>query len=350
MEVSLEEVKRIHALAGQQKTEFGFDHYEILPENKMAVYLKGIIQNDEEFKLPPEAQTQNNATLQVPLPSEETLADPSSKMSIERRNLHETQVVYMYDHVEYRDDGIYLFFKGMKYPAKGFLYPAAVASNGIAKRMLISQIRLLSRNPIALLPLIRTKNLEQFLHEYWTSANVVLSPYFLKDKFYCLPVKEIRKFVEVFLMTLGVNETDAKETAKTVGHHIEYDQAYRYRVEDLATVVTQDELLNNPRQAFHKIIQALADRDPDRPHLTRKFKMVIDLLSLALWIPKYRRAYQTAIKAIDFTKIQMDEADRYHTLRMKGYNFGGRTIEDRIQEYIKIHDGKLPQGYTVQVN
>lgn len=345
-ELRLEEVQK---LVQDQKPEFTFHHLEAKENGSVAVYLQGYVQPSDEFKRLFPIDASQASRIEVPMPDNKIFKWAGQGDRV-KQVMAEEQNVFIFDHVEYPDEGgIYVYLKDVLHPTKGFPTPEAVAANNIMKRIFISQIRLLSKNKLFAISLLSIKRFSRWLREYTNMAETVLSPYVLEEKRYSNPNREIYKLLNVFLLELGIEHDLAFNFPLFFTTMLEYDDAYRYRIEDLATVTSIDDLIKHPRREFKKILKTLAERD-NRPHMLERFKAISLLLSLVLYIPFIRRAYTKALNSIDFTKIQMDEADRYHTLRMMGYKFGGRPIEDRLREFIGLHKGVAPQSFTIKAS
>jgi hypothetical protein len=237
------------------------------------------------------------------------------------------------------------------YPIKGFPTPEIVGATNFAKRALIGQIRFFANNWTVLLGLIflpfkrKLKIFENWLWEYRELSWIALKPFLMQDSYYSIPSKAIKRFVEVFLNELGIKED---LFPKIFAHLIEFDTAYRYRIEDIASEANFKDLYNNPRKELKRLFNIFTQRETLRSSLRNKFRYIVSILSIVLLSRKIKKAFRMALLSINFKDICLDEADRYHVLRMNGYQFLGRSIEDRIEEFIKLHNGTPPQTIRVQ--
>lgn len=258
-----------------------------------------------------------------------------------------SQPVFILERVEYPEEGgIYVYLKDVLYPTKGFPNPEACQANNIAKRAFVGQLRFLAKNPLAVISLLRKKNFESFLREYCSMAEIALGRFYLKDIRYQISVREIRKFVYKFFKELKIAEDICLSFSKTFATLLEYDNAYLFRVQDLANETDKEKLLLNPVKEFKKLLEILKQRDP-RVGMHERFGSATMLISMAFKIPKIRKAYREALQEIDFTKIQMDENDRYQVLRWDKYNFFGESFEVRGQRYMEMHNGHPPQAMVI---
>lgn len=285
--------------------------------------------------------------------------------SVESYVLRGHQPIFIIDRIQYPEagtdhaQGVFIYHKDSLFPVKGFPDPETVLANNFAKRVFIQQIKWIKSNPLLAVSMIRTKNIERWLESYCKIADATLQPYFLKEEWYSVPCMWIKKFVFVFLTNIGISAKVSEQFARTFAHLIEFDDAYRYRIEDLALETTTEKLHDNPARELNRLLNIFAEREVGfqnragkmviRKELIEKFNNVVVMLTRAFTIPRFKKAFRKGLKSIDFSKIQMDEADRYHTLRQYSYNFGGRTVEDRGAEYLKMHNGKLPQPMIINL-
>lgn len=295
------------------------------------------------------AEFQKDIKQSIPRPSGE--AFEHKRPDITDFLLASPQPVFGIEKIDYTDDGIFVHLVGhngekLKYPTKGFPFPEAAQANNIFKRLLVGQVRYLAKNPLALLPLLSRRGLAHWLNIISSAAEITLGPYYLQDKYYNRATKEIRKLVYNFMRAI-VQEDTAQSFAKTIATVFEYDNAYLLRIQDLMNETTKEAILKNPRKEFERLFGILKERD-ERLSMRTKFSSGIKLLSLALWIPKFRRGFYNAIKEMTLENIQMDDGDRYQVLRWINYNFLGKTFEERVKEFQEIHKGNIPTALVLQ--
>jgi len=262
------------------------------------------------------------------------------------------QPIFGIEKMDYTDDGIFIYLIGrngerLKYPTKGFPFPEAIQANNIFKRLLIGQIRYLATNPLGLIPFLFRRGRDSWLNEISSVAEITLGPYYLKDQYYMKTVKEIRNFAEVFMKELKIRNTIAEGFAKTIATMFEYDNAYLFRIQDLLNETTKELILKNPKKELKKLFEILKQRDT-RSSMRTRFNSVLFLFSVALWIPRARKAFYKALSAVNFKNMQMDDNDRYQVLRWYSYDFFGKTYEERFKEFKDIHNGNVPMASILQ--
>ncbi|MEK6880050.1 MAG: hypothetical protein AABY22_10600, partial [Nanoarchaeota archaeon] len=247
--------------------------------------------------------------------------------------------------IDYTDDGIFVYHKELLFPKKGFPYPAACQANNIVKRAFTGAIRAFAKNPLMVVFLLRTKTLEKFLNEFCSFAEITLSPYFWKPQYYSKTSKEINKFIKVFLKEIGVK---CESLGKIVAHFFEFDDAYMFRLQDIMNETTKEALANLAKEIL-RLFGIFNERE-SRASMKEKTAGIALLIRLALFIPRFRRAFKKALAESQFTNFQMDILDKYQVLRWdNSYKFLGRTQEDRVGEFLNMHKGVLPKFNIINV-
>lgn len=241
------------------------------------------------------------------------------------------------------------------YPEKGFPSPERVLANNYVKAYLMGWV-LVFGSPLAPIvfagfALLPWKHKMAFVHrwlnEFKRFASMIQEAHFFaNEKHYSLPCQEIKVLIEEFLLALGFGQI-SYGVALNLAHLLEYDQAYRYWVEDIAYVVTKEQLLNNPRKGVATMVAAFADRHP-KPHIVHKFISIGRILSIVLFVPRIRQAFRTALEKTKWERIQLDEADRYHVLRFNNYKFMGIPAELRAATFAALHNGNPPKVIMVR--
>lgn len=232
------------------------------------------------------------------------------------------------------------------YPTKSAFTTDDVIANNVIKRVLVSQIRFLAKNPLSALLLLRKKTLESWLKEFYGIGWTVMGSHLLADNRYCLFNRELRKFIETFFIELGFTGELVWRLPKIFITMFEYDDIYRYRVQDTLSETTTELLLAHPAKEIQRLL-AISDQRDLRQNTIGKFRAFGRIIRLALLIPRFKKAFTRAIRSIDVTKLHLDEADRYHVLKYKNYDFLGESSEVRWERYLKLHDGNPPSPVVI---
>ena len=207
-----------------------------------------------------------------------------------------------------RVEGTLVYLKGHKYPHKGLPTPEAVHAVNIVKALSLEYVKC----PFFNYDKIAWKVMSQFIleHEYQTKAT-----------------QTIRDMIALFLFKIGYEETKACRIADIISHIFEYDQAYRFRVQDLASETSVKALTSYPQKEIKRLLAINEKRDYNV--VSKKFKLVSKFIGFALWIPKYKRAFKETVRAVGIKGLQFDENDKYWANMKIDYNYFGQTYEQR---------------------
>ena len=234
--------------------------------------------------------------------------------------------------------GYFVHHISFPYPEEGYRNDWAVRQAQLSKRIFIqltqfANTRYLTPAYLGLLLLPRrwkARLLEYWLNAFNNIAELFLNNYCLEPRYYSAAQRELRLGCIAFLEALGVGQAVAEQFALVFVTMLEYDTAYRWRLKDILSESSAELLLANPAKEIKRLMGILAERDSTRPHLVAKFQSLARPLTLLLWLPRIKRAFREAIRAMYFRNLQFTEADRYHVRNMAGgYNFFGLTLVER---------------------
>lgn len=264
---------------------------------------------------------------------------------------------YLFDHMEYPESGGMLaWFRDCPFPAKGMPFPQAIhACNGVKRFWKRGLDALVSRNmalPLLGFLLSRKKSviIESWLDAYADSATFILEPFFLDPIRYAECPLEIRIFLINFLTELGISQEVTKKFSEVFSTLIQYDDAYRLRVEDVMSESTKENMLKNPAKEMERILAILSDREPHQGN-TDKFSKIATMLKFLFIVPKFKKSFKNAIEKSHFENFQLDDADRYHLMLREDYKAMGYTIQERVEMYKAWHSvfPPLPPRPTVKL-
>jgi hypothetical protein len=275
---------------------------------------------------------------------------------------------HIYLRTEYPEDGgIYVYYKGLPYPKKGFPYPEAVWANDVIKRITLTIFKSVVMKEtipamlvVAILPWkIKIKIVENFLHNYARISDWLFHQHFLKLNRYSNACRILHIATDTFLFELGITGKKqlhgdylSKYIALTVATIIEYDDAYRYRFEDIITETTREKLIANPFTEVRRLLDIFEKRET-YDNVKGHIRMMRIAISLALLHPRVRKAFKYTLKQLtdeQFNKMKLDNADRYHVLLRGDYNFTGLDFGQRCKIYEEFHKSKnIPFPPEVEV-
>lgn len=248
---------------------------------------------------------------------------------------------FIIDRPEKQRQGVWLYYKGVSYPRRVYWSNIndpnytlrALNALGTVKKYIFSLSYILD---FALPRTLNVKKYETFLRRIGAMCTWTLDEFLIKDEEWSEPVWEIGKFVRQFLEALGLSKDVALEYSKIVMCILEFDNAYRYRIQDLLGLVHR---LN--RRTLKYVLTEYKKRE-GLPGAAQKIDKIGALLGWLLWIPKISKALEKAHKGVDFNKIGLDINDRYHTSFWRGYDYGGKNFDERYQFFLDTHKGDFP--------
>ncbi len=252
------------------------------------------------------------------------------------------------------EGGIFVHYRGMLHPKKGFPYPEAVMANNSLKKTVKTSLSFVSKEtliPIGLFALLpwklKMRAVGKVVNAYCDLADNVFHTHYLKPERYCKAAKEIWRGTAVFMNELGFDPELSDRAGRAVATIFEYDDSYRYFVQDLAGATWDQKIYKRPAKEIRRLGQVFYDRDGEFEIIGSRrvgtmVKRTMGIVALALYVPRVKRAFRKAIAAVDFRRLELDEGDKYHVLMRNNYNFFGESFEVRKKRYIEMHNGNLP--------
>lgn len=245
-------------------------------------------------------------------------------------------------------------FESCPYPFKGHPFPEALYAVNVAKRFTRTIVELAATKdiiPFALTYLFLSRKkkirlLERGLSSFVQVCRQSMDTYILGRDFMTKYGREIMDFVSNFLDRLGVEKELSASFAECFASLIDWDNAYWMRIGDAFASTTKEKMLADPRGELLKMAKLLQERNPQDPATAGRLYKTVKLISLLLFIPKYRRIFKECLASSEFSNFQFDEADDYHAQLYGDYNYGGKTIQERLtayQEYHKQHPPEPPR-------
>lgn len=299
---------------------------------------------------------QNDRPATALTPAPEIFAQ-KGKGVIESAVLTKGMKFHIYERTEYPPEGgIYIYYRGLPYPKKGFPYPEAIHANDIAKRTVLTILSmfgirdmLLPALTLAILPFKKkVRILEYFIGGLNRIMSWTLDGHVLTEERYCNLCKELGKGIDAFFNGLGVDHRYATAFALYIKTMIEYDDAYRYRIEDIMSETTAEKLIENPRKEVRRLLNIFLSRE--KTHAKNTARILLQISSIVLLYPKIKKSFIKAVGKMNVVKMGLDNADRYHVLQRDEYNFTGRTFEERCEIMRQFHKEKnIPFAPMIEI-
>lgn len=265
--------------------------------------------------------------LQIPAPPAFLFENATGSTEI----LNEGTPTFLLDRIDV-SNGIQVYIQGAKFPKKGFPYPEAIFAINIAKRMLIEGLKL---SPYFVIGIIRPyKTLEKLISAYTEISEKVLKQHYIKDSFLTPLARELGNMIYSFLLKLRMPNEISFRFAKVIQGIFEYDDAYRFRLEDVLSETTKETIANSPRKELKRLLNIFIERQGKDERLKKNAIRLISILNVILLIPRFGESFKQTILESDFTALQYDEADRYWCSMRGDYKYFGTTFEERDVELL----------------
>jgi len=232
--------------------------------------------------------------------------------------LNERQFVNSTTHFELVPyQGLLRYVEGAPYPAKGVPTPNAIFA--------INQVKTLVKLASKYSPFLILVKKETLLKDFNLLFDKLFQPYIIKEEYLCPTAFYTQRFITNFLMNLGLDP----QISQTTAHILEYDDAYRYRFQDIINEADLSQLQISPRKEIKRLINIYKQREENQVVKDKLEKLITPILYLLL-IPKVKKAF---IQAIPHIKgIRPDPADLYWMSIRNDYLFGGKTYEERSKD------------------
>lgn len=266
----------------------------------------------------------------------------------------ETQSIPIFQGVHYpKEGGMFTKYLGALYMEKGIKCPEPGQAIAISKRMLLGMLSIPSSTRWIVLPLIglalvpwkaKIQIVDSLLLRLIQSTDRNLERFYMHKRFYSAPMRELRTLFYLFLKNLGFPQWTCSRISEILIAFPQWDDQYRYREQDIFTMADKQRLMDNPRKELLYLYKIYMQREI--PGMN-KLDKVIKFLSLAMLVPRIKKAFQEAVRLTDIDKIKMDDADMYFTLCMGPYKFMGVSLTLRKHAYWKMHNGQIPPWIKV---
>jgi hypothetical protein len=256
------------------------------------------------------------------------------KLAGEAKIADEGSVFYAIEKVTF-EGGIKQHILGAEYPHKGLAMPEAIFAVNLAKRLVVEMARIgVNWQFWGVFVLIgissykaKIKLLNRIIGAFNSVTERTIEGHIMKMQYMTPCAREIRCVVHNILWLMGIDKKNAEKFSDTFSHMFEYDNAYRYRIQDLFHASSKEAITKKPIKEVVRLMKLSKERDAEGIH--DKFKFVMIPIVLVLMIPKVRKAFVTAFDLCQFEALQFDEADIYYVSMRTDYKYLGEDIETR---------------------
>lgn len=261
--------------------------------------------------------------------------------------------VYLTERVIYPDEGGMLMkYKDIPYLRQGFVFPEALDAVSNVKKITVLFLAFIKGKGI------RGRIGNGLAHYVWIADWMFqwydpnlkqISTIYLQENRYRQSIRELIKFINNFIGFLGIKveapSTGKKNFGRVIGTLIEYDNAYYWRMEDIFSETNKELLLKNPKKELKRLLKIYEQRE--KQGIEFKVQAIVKLLSIIFWIPGVKRAFKKAIQSVDIEKMKITKDDSYFTMNYEGYNYQGKTLEQRQKIWLEMTEGKIPERFII---
>ncbi len=251
---------------------------------------------------------------------------------------HENLTTYVIEKIVRGDKGIEVYYKDTPFPRKGWPFGRAVVAVNIVKRLTTEFLKLYPK--LGLLTLSPIRTLEKLLVSFNTISSKLIAEFVIKKELMTPCSSELQTLTEKFLTELGVSHETSVGFARYFSTLIEYDNAYRYRIEDICSETNECNLYNSPVRETKRLFQIYRQREKCL-YITDTLAKLVSLASLILLIPKIKHTFRYAILQVKWERLRLDDADKYWCRQRPDYDFWGESVEVRTKDHV------YPQSHII---
>jgi len=251
------------------------------------------------------------------------------------------------------EGGVFTYLQGYKYPYQGYPDERIVDLNASYKRSLISLPELFSKSPlryfVPLMLLLPKKMKMKFAGDLVIHFGNIYAAGFGKHQIddirFCVSAREILRAGKVLIEKLpeGVLKALSVKFLYSLVMAYEFDNAYRYRAQDIFGVLDIARIKENARKEILRVLTIGLKRErtfATIPKEQRQFMDVATKWELALkatslfllFNPFVTRILRDFFLEVDMEKIRFNEMDWYYVCGRFDYDFGGLTYAERKEQ------------------
>lgn len=225
------------------------------------------------------------------------------------------------------ENGTFTKFYGCSYLLKGYPDARLIDSVAVTKRVFMSTIRLIIKNPLPIV-FFKKEHIIKWISEIYEADLETKAP---PDHELCAPSKELFRVLKLFFPV---------KFSKCIALFWE-DTAYRLRGQDVLGEINKEWLSQNPRKEVLRVLNIGLRRELG---IRDKWGMIIKIAKVALLFPGIKSKVVEFTSELNLEKIELDEDDQYFCLNRINYNFMGLDYGQRMEIKNKID---LEKGHVI---
>ena len=243
------------------------------------------------------------------------------------------------------EGGVFTYFDKLDHPAKGFCYGETVETVDEVKKTMMAFLtglfESLSKNKIKtiLFVLFFRKQFETMGRRLVIQLDYRMRRVRQKPERYCICAREFYRVFNLMATWYPKYKTEIESFRNIWCMILEYDDAYRYTLQDVLPEFNKDVAGKDIIQEVKKILDMTLERD-DRG-LFIKFLQIRKMLFLLKFSKKTRIMMERFFSAIDLDRIKMDEDDKFHSSFKVDYDWGASKLQpNKGVDYKKQYEQK----------
>ena len=212
-----------------------------------------------------------------------------------------------------KEGGILTYYEGGEHPRKGFPHNDTLERVDEIKKffkgLAFGFIGFRGRIILLVFLLLFRKRLTKSIRTLLSEVQGIFMFHLLKPERYCICVREVYQAIP--------DDTRVRDILCMV---LEFDDAYRYRFQDIVGELNKNSFARNPIKELDRLLFLAYTRESD-VRLQRTWKNMRQLLFCSFFFRDIRNQIIEFFRRIDPEKVKMDEADRYQASFKDGYKW-----------------------------
>lgn len=214
-----------------------------------------------------------------------------------------------------KEGGVYVNYANCPFQRKGFAHSPSVTAIDNVKKVMIGLASGFSsfrgKSILLFFCLLFRRRIFRSFDELLNKLYTMVRFHRLKPEWYCKAAREMYNAIDHVII---------RDIFTLI---MEFDDAYRYRFQDVLGELNHFALTRNPITEIGRMFELLAERETDE-RLKRNWKMARKLLFVVFFFKDVREPIIRTFSRLNPQHLKLDEADLYFaSLKKDGYNWGG---------------------------
>jgi hypothetical protein len=187
---------------------------------------------------------------------------------------------------------------------------------------LLKKLLMIYLKPVSLISVISLKsNLRMF--ETWMQRAFQMYPILLKDNYWCVPVKEVRRILKDKLSETWID---------IISSIMEYDSAYRFRSQDIAGEINKDAFEKRPLREIHRLADTIFKREGRKGQGLDKFRKLVPFILIYLFFNrKLLNKVKEIVREAEIEKLKLSKIDTYWAYLNNDYDYHNLPYKQRMK-------------------